>query len=127
MARKEVIAFLDYKRVKEKRRETLYQQLDILVEAVMDGDISFDENFNITHKLIFPLEVDGRVTVKELKYMSRINYGKLNSALSKVKSDDANGQLMATAKVLTGEGSNIIGAIDTADKSISESISAFFL
>jgi hypothetical protein len=123
-ATKEVNSWLDYKRVKDKNRETQSAQVDVLVEALQAGDITIDEKtFEITQKLIFP--VDGLVS--ELKYKPRISVGELQKACEKVDAMDVSGQLISYVGALTGQGSAAIKKLDPADFSIGRAVAIFFM
>lgn len=119
----EVEGWLDKKKVYPSTRETQKDSIDLLVEAMMNGDLVLNDVTNeFTHKLLFPLE-----DVKELKYKSRLNDKMLRPYLQGVKSNDADGRLNAHVSALTATPKAVIENLDSADKKIMMSIAVFFL
>jgi hypothetical protein len=122
-AEKEVNSWLDYKRVKPGAREAKQGNIDVLVEAVMYGDITIDPvSFKITHNLNFPIKDDkGEVAVDKLQYVARLN---LDNVQTSVQSTDGLTKGFGTA--LTGQPVAIIGKLDSCDAQILSSIGVFF-
>ena len=119
----EVTSWLDKKKVYDSTRESQKDSIDLLVEAMMNGDLTLDSTTNeFTHKLLFE-EGD----VKELKYKSRLNDRMLKPYLNGVKANDADGRLLAHTAALTTQPKAILEALDSADKKIMMSIAVFFL
>lgn len=122
-ATEEVNGWLDKKKVYESTRESQKDSVDILVEAMMAGDLVLDEKTNeFTHNLLFPLD-----EIKSLKYKSRLNDKMLRPHLQGVKSNDADGRLAAHTAALTSQPKAVIESLDSADKKIMMSIAVFFL
>lgn len=120
--------WMDYKKVKENKREEAKTQIDELVNAIMDGVLTIDENKNIIHTLEFPIQnQSGETTVSKITYKPRLNVRELNDKLKAVKGADGDGRILAYAKALTGENTGILGNLDTEDYRITSSIVMFFL
>ena len=68
-AEAEIKKWLDHKRVKPKKRESLQDNIDSMVDSIVDWTLVLQEDMKLVHTLSFPLENDkGEVTVKELIY-----------------------------------------------------------
>ncbi len=123
VATADITRWLDKKKVYEATREASKESIDILIEAMMNGDLILEEkDFVLTHKLLFPLE-----EVVELKYKSRLNDNMIRPHLQGVKATDGEGRFLAHAAALTGVVKGILSALDTADKKIMVSITVFFV
>lgn len=120
--------WLDYKKVKENKRNESKAQADELISAIESGAIIIDDNCNIIHKLEFPVLSDkGEVVLSELKYKPRILVHQLNSKLKGVEASNADGRIVAYAAALTDQNTSLIGKLDTEDYRISSSIVMYFL
>lgn len=125
-AEQEVNNWLDFKKVNAKKRETFKENIDILVDAISDGNLVIDDkDFVFTHTLKFPLgEGD---SVRELKYKPRVKVSTIHVCLQNVKAGDADGRICGHIAALTGIDRNIIKQQDTEDYEIGRSIAVFFL
>jgi hypothetical protein len=122
----EIDNWLDKKKVYESTRESQKDNIDLLIESVMRGDITIDETTNeITHKLLFPDAVND--AVREMKYKPRLNDAALTPHLQGVSPKDADGRLLAHVAALTAQPKAILRNLDSADKKIMMSIAVFFL
>ncbi len=120
----EIESWLDKKKVYESTREAQKDSIELLIEAMMAGDLTLDPKTNeFLHKLLIP-ESAG---ITEMKYRARLNDAILRPYLNGVKGGDADGRLLAYTAALTGQPKNILSALDTADKKIMMSIAIFFL
>jgi len=124
-ATKEVERWLDFKKVSKKKKESNKEQIDVLVSAIVDGEIILEDDFSLTHNLRF--EVGEEVKVSKLKYKPRVNVKQITQYLNGVKAGDADGRILAYACALTGEPKGIIQALDTEDWSVVQNIVIFFL
>lgn len=98
--------------------------IDLLVESIMEGHVSINEEFKITHRLIMPPE-GGKIT--ELIYRSRLNDNLLITHMKGVSATDADGRLHAMAAALTDQVKGVISKLDSAtDKKIMLAIVTFF-
>lgn len=121
----EVNSWLDKKKVYESTRESQKDSIELLIEAMVNGDLKLDPDFNFIHKLLVPEVLNGEVA--ELKYKLRLNDKMLKPYMNGVKSSDADGRLTAYISALTGQVKGILEGLDTADKKIALSIAVFFL
>jgi len=127
-AEKEVTAWLDKKKVYAETREKYQQYIDIMIEAMMNGDIKIDETtFEITHTLLFQVGEDKETATTSLKYLARINDKKIQPHMRGVKSDDADARLNALIAAITSTSKTDISLLDTADKRIATAIGIFFM
>ena len=56
VSKQEIAKWLDFKRVKQSSKENYKGAIDELENAITEGYLSLDENFNLKLKLIFPIE-----------------------------------------------------------------------
>lgn len=125
-AANEVVAWLDYKRIKPKKREAYQDQIDILVDAVSDGDLIVnDETFELTYNLVFPFGEEE--TIRQFTFKPRLKLGDVKKHLAGVKATDVDGRLQAYISALTGQPKAILQAIDTEDSSVINAIAIFFV
>ena len=55
VAEKDVQRWLEAKRVRQSKKTLLADNIEVLVEEVMEGFISIDDDCNLTQKLRFPI------------------------------------------------------------------------
>ncbi len=129
IAEQAFIGWLDFKRVRESKRENNIDQQNIIVEAIADGDLVIDEkDFFMTYNLLKPiLSDDGDVMLDKLVFKPRITKGDLNKKYKGLKPTDADNRLLATIAAITDQNRGMIGKIDTDDISVCESIAVYFL
>lgn len=134
VAQEDVNSWLDKKKVFAATRERYEDHIETLIEAIMEGalildaeakDASGEKTFEFTHNLLWPIK--GEQPIETLKYKSRLNDKQLQPYLKGVKSDDADGRLLAHVAALTGTARGILVNLDSADKRISLAIAVFFL
>lgn len=126
LATQEIEKWLDRKKVYDSTREAYQDSIDLLIEAVMNGDLKLNHETNeLTHKLLFPDVFGGGVT--EFVYKGRLNDEGLTPHLQGVSPKDADGRLLAHVAALTAQPKGILKKIDSADKKIMMSIAVFFL
>lgn len=126
IATKEVNSWLNSKKVLNSQRESNEENVDLLIEAVMEGILIFDDKTNIIkHKLNFPL--GDAEDIKELTYKHRLNDRMLEPYLKGLKPNDGDGRLAAHICALTEKPRGIIRNMDSVDKKISVAIAVFFL
>lgn len=119
----EINGWLDKKKIYLSTREAQKDSVDLLIEAMVNGDLILDDKSNeFTHKLLFPL-----TEVTELKYKARLSDRMLRPHLQGVKANDADGRLSALVAALTSTPKAVIDELDSADKKIMMSIAVFFL
>lgn len=123
VAEQEVNAWLDFKKVRDRKRESSEDSIESLVYGFMDGDLVMDsESKEITLKLQFP--IGG--SINELKFKPRLRLNDVHSHLKNVKSSDVDGRILAYVCALTGQNSGIISNMDSEDYSIAQSLAVFF-
>ena len=125
IAKEDVDKWLDYKRVKEKKRESYKEQIEALVDGVADGNLILNEKHELVQTLIFPLE--GELPLKELNYKPRLKVSTIHQHLSGIKATDADGRICAYVAALTSKPKDVIKGLDTEDYSIAQAIAVFFL
>jgi hypothetical protein len=121
----EVTSWLDKKKVYEATRESQKDSIELLIEAMVNGDLILDDKFQFTHKLLFPDAVGNEIN--ELTYKTRLNDKMLKPYLNGVKANDAEGRLTAYVSALTSQPKSVLESLDSGDKKIMLSIAVFFL
>ena len=134
-ARAEFEKWLDFRHVKQSKREAFEQQEEVIVEAIADGDLIVEEDMKLRYTLLTPLTTDdGEEFLKTLVFKPRIRKQELIKHYKGLKPDDADGRLLATIAALTADTPSeiavtrdLIGKIYTEDMSVCEAIAVYFL
>lgn len=129
VAEKEVDLWLDYKRVKSKKRENLAPQIEVLVDGIVDGSLVLDhQSFVFKQILLFPLKNSkGDVTVASISYKPRLNVKQINAKMKGVKPTDADARVVGYIAALTDEATEVLTHLDSEDNSIAQAFATFFL
>jgi hypothetical protein len=123
----EVQKWLDFKRISPNRRESLQSMIDNLANAVVDGTIVINDNNQIEHTLVFPLEGETG-GIQKLTYKSRLSDADLEPYKRTLKGTDFDSTLKRTILALTGQPLGVINRLDSStDKGTAESIAVFFV
>ena len=129
VAKKAVESWLDAKRVRKKKRQTLEENIEGLVDMVAEGIISipdeFTDNIGIKHKLLFPLKRSTE-PLEELSYKLHLTGENVQNAMHGVKEDDKFGNVIGFASELTGLTKNMVRRLDSTDYEVASKIVAFF-
>ena len=128
VAELEVNKWLDHKKVKDKKRENLQDQIDIMVDSIIDGSLVLDQDLKFTHTLSFPIEnAKGEVTVRSLTYKPRLAVKEINSRMKGVKATDADARVVGYISALTEQPSAVLTSLDTEDNTLAQAFATFFL
>ncbi len=124
-AQLEVEEWLDFKKVGSQVRITNRDSIEYLISAIVDGDLSIDDEKNLIQNIKFPSP--GELSFSQLKYKPRVSIKVVNSRLIGVKSDDINGRFSAYASALTGVNRDLIKDLETDDFRLVQNIVVFFI
>lgn len=124
-ALKEINEWLEFKKIGDKKREDASEQIEVLVNAIVEGVLTITDEKKIVHALKFPL--DGELLISKLEYKPRLRVADIHTHMNGVKGSDADGRVRAYVTALTSQPQNIIKALDTEDYSIAQSVAVFFL
>lgn len=126
VAEQEIESWLDHKKIRAKKREANADQIEVLVEAVQDGSLTFDEE---SGKLIQILSepLGNNEHRDKLSFKPRLKIGDLHRHTKGVQAGDGDGRLLAYISALTDEPKALIQDMDSTDYSISASIAIFFM
>ena len=130
IATAEIEKWLDHKNVNGRKRakKDIKANIETLMYAICDGDLTLDEEFNLVQKLRNPVkDKDGKPVLTELSFIPRLLLGDVEASLMNVKTDNSIGMLAAYTSALTGVNSGLIRKIDTDDNKTSQAIVMFFL
>ena len=127
VAEKEINDWLDSKKIFESDREAQKASVETLVDAIVNGVLTVNEDGNLVHTLLFPLGEEGKRNVTTLTYKKRLAERDTRKHLKGVSPQDVEGRMIAYIQALTDEAAGIIGALDTTDSRIAKSVVVFFL
>jgi hypothetical protein len=127
-AKEEVEGWLDYKKIRDKKREDFKSSVDNLIDLVQDGVLVVNSDNTITHILNFPIDMGGNNgPVSEIKYKARLEERESRGVLAQLKTGDAtDNRLIAKFCALTGQSIGFQGKLDSSDMSIAQEILVFF-
>ena len=124
-AKNEITAWLDEKKVSQKKREALASMTDNLIDAVQDGILVRNNDNTLTQRLVFGNEDS---SFNQLTYKARISAADLQPHKRIVKGDSFDDNILRTILALTGQPIGIINGLDTStDKPLADSIAVFFM
>jgi len=125
VATQEINSWLDYKKVKAAPKETYKAQIDTLIQAVCDGELTINATtFELSQTLNCPVpELD--LTV--LKYVPRLTIGEMRKASVNVKPTDFDGKCIATIAAATGKAMSHLDKMDSSDYNTAQAIAVFFM
>lgn len=126
VALSEVNTWLEKKKIFTETKERYKDQIDMLVEAIVNGALVFkDDTYEFVHTLCFPIgEGDA---IRDLTYRPRLNDKLIAPFLKGVKMDDVDGRMNGLIAALTKQNRAIIESMDTTDKKIANAIGIFFM
>lgn len=128
VAEQEVQDWLDFKKVNARKRQNYKENIETLVDSIVVGILTLNDDKSFVQKLNFPLGEEGKeATITTLTYKPRIKVQTVQVCLQGIKPADADGRVCGYISALTGTDRNIIKQLDTEDYSIGESIAIFFL
>lgn len=126
IAQKDINAWLDSKRISEKKRKDNEKVVDNLVSAVMEGNLVWDEEQKLLkQRLQWP--VGENEELKHIEFKQRITQGDISARLRTAKSDDAFAVMGVYISAITGQPIAILDKLDSSDYSIAQSVAVFFM
>jgi hypothetical protein len=125
VAEADVQRWLEAKRVRQSKKILLEGNVEVLIESVMEGFITIDENCNLTQVLRFPVGL--HENIKQLNFKTRLQVLEVSPFLKKVEQGDGDGRVLAYILAATEQPLGIIQSLDTEDLGVSQSIAVFFL
>lgn len=123
LAIEEVNKWLDFKKVKEKKRVAYKDAIEGLADAISEGSLILNEDFTFTQTLDFPVGADKQF--KTLNYKARIDVATIQKYMNGVSTGD--GRILATIAALSGQAKEVVSKMDTEDYSVASSVAIFFL
>lgn len=121
---KEVDSWLDFKRIRAKKREEHKDAIENLIECFEEGIMTLNEDTKeITVNLLFPVEG----AFDKLVFKPRISGDQLAPYARNVKSSDGRAVINSKIACATGQNISLIYKLDTEDQSIVDSIAFFFI
>jgi hypothetical protein len=126
VAEQEVGSWLDFKKVKDKKREDNKDNIDALVEAVMDGIVTITEDKTIIQRLSVPIGANSEA-ITQISFKPRLKVSTVRVCTQGIKSTDTIGIAGGYVSAATGVDRNVINTMDMEDFSVSQSIVIFFL
>lgn len=123
LATADVEKWLTFKKVNDKKREAFKVNIDAMAEAVSEGILIINEDFSITHKLLFAIGEE--VKINEFKYKARLSVNELQNASVGKAGMDA--RILSAIGALSDQPKKIVSAMDTEDYNVAGSIAVFFV
>lgn len=127
VAEQEVNEWLEKCRFRKRSIESNKEYVEQLIEAVMSGDISIDDDTKeITMPLVFPIGENG--SVNELKFKTELRVKEYRQKLKtgNVKPGDSDGRILAYAAALSSQPFSVVDSLSSVDQSLASSIAIFF-
>ena len=125
ISEQEVEKWLDFKKLSDRKKESLKENIDALTDLISDGVLVLREDHCFVLKLKYPLE--NEINIPELVFQPRLKYGKLQQSMQGVKVTDVEGRLIGFISALTSLPKDVIKALDTEDINIAQQIVIFFI
>lgn len=126
IAEEEIEYWLDKKKVRESQRSFYKESVEILTDAMMDGDLVLDKDTNeLTYTLSFPTE--GTAPIKNLKFKARLNDAMLKPHMETSKSGTLVDVNLSYLAALTDVPKTVLAKLDTVDKRVISNVVVFFL
>ena len=127
LAATELKKWLDFKRIKPGKRNAFVDHINVLLQAIVYGDIEITKDFKIIHNLNVPLlDTDQRPVYAKLEYAPRVTAQALNEALGKAGNDSEIANTIAYGSALADLPVEVIRKLDSSDLSIIMALSVFF-
>lgn len=128
LAVQEVNKWLDIRKVKQSKRESLDMAIEDLVDSFMEGLLRLQEDGTLVQTLDYPIvNEDGIVTLSELTYIPRLSQSMITNAMTGIKAGDANAIFSSYICALTGKVKALLGALDSEDYKVGRNIASFFI
>lgn len=128
VAKKDFEKWLDFKKIRERKREDNADFGEKIIDGIVSGDIIVKDDCKLNVKLRFPLLDENKKPVHEvLIFKPRIQVWELNKKLKGVKADDGDGRIAAYIAALTEINKGLVEKMDTEDSSLCQSIVMYFL
>jgi len=124
-ALKDVERWLDYKKIGNSKREINKDFINMLADAVADGDLVLEEDFKWKYTLKFPLENES--PVRTISFMPRVSLKEINEYQGKAKASSGSDVMVMYLSLLSGVAKEVIRNFDTEDFNLISSIGIFFM
>ncbi len=121
IAEKDVNTWLDKQRVKPRARAEKEKDIESLIEAVMYGELSFDDDGHAVQALQFPIG-----GVNQLVYSSRITLDDISTKTKGSGGTDAFSIIAAYISASTGVAIGLLKKMDNSDMGLAGNVVAFF-
>lgn len=128
-AKADIERWLDYRRVRSKKRADMQDTIASLIDLVEDGVLVVDEDCHLIYELMDPIrdKETGNVVFSELTFKPRIRQYEVTQFLRNVKPNDVDGRISAYISALTGKAPGVVTKLITEDYSVAQNIALFFL
>lgn len=126
-AEAEIEKWLDFKKVKERKRENLKENIDYMIDSICDGSLILRDDMHLVQKLSFPMKADDKDSITELVYKPRLQLREINVKMKGLKPTDADGRIVGYTRALTDQPAAVITNLDTEDNTLAQHITGFFL
>lgn len=125
VAKKDVDKWLDFKRFTPARREEVAENIKNFINSVSDGTVIINEDFTVTHNLMFPFE--NEIKTLSLTYKARLDAGTVQRLTQNNKAGDFDARVLSYVAALSGQPKGVILKMDTEDYRIAQNYAIFFM
>ena len=128
LATQEFEKWLEYKKVKSRKREVNKDQEEILIDAISNGNLVVTDEFNLSYELEFPIKnEDGDISLGVLTFKPRLRVSDINSKMKGVKSNDVDGRVLGYIAASTNQNTGLLKRLDMEDYGICQAVIMYFL
>jgi hypothetical protein len=124
VAAADINRWLDFKKVPDRRRSDLSDQVESLVSMVEEGNLIVNEDCSLELILTEPIAERDR-----LRFKTRLQVRDIHTRLkgAGIKGGDADGRIVAYISALTGLSMGECELLDTSDYSFASNVVVFFM
>lgn len=124
-AKAEIEKWLDHKKIRQTIREKNSDNIDQLVECIMDGSLTLNDNFEFEQELAHP--VGDEKKIDKLIFKPRLKMFEIQQRTKGVKVSETSEYVMAYVSALTGQPAAVLKQLDSSDYGIGQNLAVFFI
>lgn len=115
-------------RASKVEKEDFQESIDLLIDSVMDGLLSVNEDNSLTYKLQYPIQdEDGNNVLESMTFNKRLTVGFFTNKMKSSKAKTQEEKTILMISELTGEPAGLIQKVQMADFTELGVIATFFL
>ena len=122
VAEQEVQQWLDYKKVRQRKREANKDTIESMIDCFEDGILVLDHE---THEIRQIIQTEN-FAKKEIIFKPRLKVGEIHNKLKNVGPSEIDKRVLMYISALTGELPGLLKDLETEDYGIASNIVTFF-